>query len=148
MLVARELYPFLPSLLGAITLYILLRQWYFRITIVHNWKKWLAATMSILASLLVFVLPFVLIVMLVAQKAAALMDNPSLLSGGISSITAQLQRHIPQLSLDESSIRDLFQRAVDNLPTFIGSTLHMLSNLMLCFFLLYFMLVSGRKMER
>ena len=147
-LVATQLYPFLPGLLGAITLYILMRQWYFKVTVVYNWKKWLAASVFIAASILLVVLPFLLIVMLIAPKVTALTQDPSLLTNGISSITDQLQRHIPQLSIDETKIRNLLQKGLNNLPSFLGATLQVISNLLLCFFLLYFMLVSGRNLER
>ncbi len=147
-LAAQELYPFLPGLLGAITLYILLRQWYFRITVVHNMKKWLAAILFIVGSVIVFVIPFVLIILLIAPKASGLMQNPDMITGSISSVLGQIQRYIPQLSFDEARLRSLLERGINELPTFLGATLQMLSNLLLCFFLLYFMLVSGRKMER
>jgi predicted PurR-regulated permease PerM len=148
MLVVRELYPFLPGMLGAITLYILLRQWYFRITVVYNWKKWLAASLFIIGAVIVFVLPLLLVVLLIAPKATELLHNPNLLSAGLSSISEQLHRYVPQLSFDESQVRGLLQQGINNLPSFLGTTLQIVSNLVLCFFILYFMLVSGRKMER
>lgn len=146
--VSTQLYPFFPGLLGAITLYILLRQWYFKVTVVYNWKKWLAATIFIVGSVVVFVIPFLVMVMLIAPKVATISQNPAMLTNAIRSITAQIHNYIPQVSFNDSQISDLLQRGVNNLPTFLGATLQVLSNLLLCFFLLYFMLVSGRKMER
>jgi predicted PurR-regulated permease PerM len=147
-LVGSKLYPFIPGLLGAVTLYILLRNSFFRLTVIHNWKPWLAAAIFIIACLVVFVLPFLLIVMLVAPKVSILMHNPALVTDSLGKITAALQEYVPQLSFDQNQINDLTKRVTKNLPSFLGGTLQILTNLLLCFFLLYFMLISGRKMER
>jgi predicted PurR-regulated permease PerM len=147
-LVGSQLYPFIPGLLGAVTLYILLRNWFFRLTVIHNWKPWLAATIFIIACLIVFVLPFLLTVMLIAPKVSMLIHNPTLLTDSVGRITASLNRYIPQFSFDQTQINQLLRRFTSNLPSFLGGTLQILTNLLLCFFLLYFMLISGRRMER
>jgi predicted PurR-regulated permease PerM len=147
-LVATQLYPFLPGLLGAVTLYILLREWFFRITVVHNWRPWLAATVFIGGSIVVFVLPFVITALLLAPKIEALLTNPSLVTDFYSKITSRLHDFIPQLAPGSEEIHSFVQRASRKLPSFLGSTLQVLANLLLCFFLLYFMLISGRRMER
>jgi predicted PurR-regulated permease PerM len=147
-LVATQLYAFFPGLLGAITLYILLRQLYFKVTVVYNWKKWLAAVVFILGSIVVFVMPFVLVISLLAPKIALLTHNPALVMGTLAAVVKQLQQYIPQITFNEAQLQGLVQRSLSNLPTFLGATLQVLTNLILCFFLLYFMLVEGRKMER
>jgi predicted PurR-regulated permease PerM len=147
-LVGSQLYPFLPGLLGGMTLYILLRQWFFRITVVHNWKPWLAASVFIAVALIVFVLPFLLIVLLVGPKISALLNNPMMVTDAILTTTRRLHEYVPQFSFNESQIGSLMQKASGKLPSFLGGTLQVLTNLLLCFFLLYFMLISGRRMER
>ncbi len=148
LLVATTLYPFLPGLLGAVTLYILLRQWFFKMTVVWNWKPWLAATMFIVGAIVVFVLPFVGTALLLAPKATALLHNPELVTNVLHTTTARLHDYVPQLAPDEASVAKMLQKASKSLPTFLGGTLQVITNLLLCFFLLYFMLLSGRKMER
>ncbi|MEO6832919.1 MAG: hypothetical protein ABI378_10535, partial [Chitinophagaceae bacterium] len=91
-LVFYELYPFLPGLLGAVTLYILLRQWFFKLTVIYNWKKWLAATVFILGSIVVFVIPITLTVLLIAPKVMLLVQNPSLITNGVSSVVAAIHQ--------------------------------------------------------
>lgn len=147
-LVASQLYPFLPGLLGAVTLYILLREWFFKVTVVHNWKPWLAATLFIVGSVVVFVLPFIITAMLLAPKVEALLSNPTVVTDFYNKITSRLHDFVPQLASSQEQIGDLLQRASRKLPSFLGGTLQILTNLLLCFFLLYFMLISGRKMER
>src|ERR1043165_5633848 len=146
--VGMQLYAFLPGLLGAVTLYILLRQWFFRITVVYNWRPWVAATVFIVGAIIVFVIPFVVTAMLVAPKIGELLQNPILVTDVISTITRRLHQYIPQLLPDEAQIGGVMKQVSKRLPSFLGGTLQVLTNLLLCFFLLYFMLISGRRMER
>lgn len=148
LLVFTQLYPFLPGLLGAVTLYILLRQWFFKITVVYNWPPWLAAVIFIIGCVVVFVLPFLFSALLLAPKIEAMLSNPAKVTNVISTITRRLHDTVPQLMPDESQIGTMLQRLSGKLPSYVGSTLQILTNLLLCFFLLYFMLISGRKMER
>jgi predicted PurR-regulated permease PerM len=147
-LVATQLYPFLPGLLGAITLYILLRQWFFKVTVVYNWRPWLAATVFIIGAIVVFVLPFVLTAMLLAPKVTSLLQNPAVITDVISATTRRLHGYMPQLIPDQAEIGGMLSKVSKKLPSFLGGTLQVVTNLLLCFFLLYFMLISGRKMER
>ncbi|MBS1614595.1 MAG: AI-2E family transporter [Bacteroidetes bacterium] len=147
-LVATQLYPFLPGLLGAMTLYILLRQWFFKLTMVHHWRPWLAAVLFILGAIVVFVLPFLLSAVLLAPKIEGLMSQAGQVTDVISTITGKLHHTAPQLFPKEAEIGSLLQRLSAEIPSLLGSTLQIFTNLLLCFFLLYFMLLSGRKMER
>ncbi len=146
--VSTQLFAFFPGLLGAITLYILLRNWHFRLTVVHNWKAWLSATLLIVGSIVVFVIPFAVMGMLLVPYLNDGLKQASLLSGGLGAISDKLHAYIPQLSINETQIRGMMQRMAGSLPSALSATMQVVSNLLLCFFLLYFMLISGRKMER
>jgi predicted PurR-regulated permease PerM len=147
-LVFSQLYPFLPGLLGAVTLYILLRQWFFKITVVHNWPPWLAAVLFIIGSVVVFVLPFLFSALLLAPKIQHMLSNPARITEVVHTITQRVHDSVPQLMPQETKIGSMLQKLSGRLPSFIGGTLQIFTNLLLCFFLLYFMLISGRKMER
>lgn len=147
-LLLYTLYPFLPGLLGAVTLYILLRQWFFKLTVVKGWKPWLAASLFIVGSIVVFVIPFATTALLIAPKASALLQNPALVTNVMRTVTTRLHESVPQLDFSETQISGVLRSASGKLPSFLGGTLQVLTNLLLCFFLLYFMLISGRRMER
>ena len=55
--IGAELFAFFPGLLGAITLYILMRRQYFRLTVVKHWRKGFTAAIFIIACIILFVLP-------------------------------------------------------------------------------------------
>lgn len=144
----RQLFAFIPSMLGAATLYILLRQWYFRLTVVHNWKKWLTATLFIIGSIIVFVLPFFFMIQAVLPKFTQFFSNGDQFGSGLEAIIKKLNQQYPSLNFDLGQVRDLTMRVANSAPVVLGAAGNIFTNLVLTFFLLYFMLVDGRRMER
>lgn len=64
-LIIKELYVFLPGLMGALTFYILGREQFFLFTEKRNWKPGLAALMMIILFLLIIAAPIYYTVVLV-----------------------------------------------------------------------------------
>ena len=56
-IILYNLSDFLPSLLGAITLYIISRSWNFKLVEEKGWKPWVAALVIILICLVIIVIP-------------------------------------------------------------------------------------------
>ena len=67
-LIIKELYVFLPGLMGALTFYILGRERYFKLTENRGWKPGLTALSFILIFLLVIASPLYYTVVLVSPK--------------------------------------------------------------------------------
>jgi predicted PurR-regulated permease PerM len=145
--VGWQMYIFFPGLLGAITLYILMRQYFFHLTIVKNWKKWATATLFITAAVIVFVLPFIGLVQTLLPLFTEFLGDSSQLNTILDTLTKKLQTVAPHMKITEEDIRGLTERMTTSVPTVLGATANMLTNTVLAFFLLYFMLVDGRKME-
>ncbi|XZF16689.1 AI-2E family transporter [Chitinophagaceae bacterium MMS25-I14] len=147
-LLAAKLYVFMPGMLGAVTMYILLRQFYFRLTIIYNWKKWLAAIVFILGALLIFVLPFTLLLQMLLPKLSYFLSNANQFSGGLEAISDKIEKIFPQFKIEQEQISGMLRNVTEQLPGLLGATANMLTNTVLAFFILYFMLVDGRRMER
>lgn len=144
----RQLFLFIPSMLGAATLYILLRQWFFRLTVVRNWKKWLTATIFIIGSMIVFVLPLFFLAQALLPKFTYFFSNSNQFNEGISTVITRLNHKFPSLNFNISQLQELAMRLVNSAPKVLGAAGNIFTNLILTFFLLYFMLVDGRRMER
>ena len=56
-IILYNLSDFLPSLLGAITLYIISRSWNFKLVEEKGWKPWVTALVIILICLVIIVIP-------------------------------------------------------------------------------------------
>lgn len=142
-----QLYAFFPGILGAITLYILMREHYFRLAVIRNWPKWLSALLFILGAIILFVLPLVFLAQVLIPRFSQFFSDTTQLSNILQALADKLKSISPHLSISEEEIRSLIQRLTTALPKMLGATLNMLTNAILAFFILYFMLVDGRKME-
>lgn len=142
-----ELFEFFPGLLGAITLYILMREQFFYLTVIKSWKKWATAIVFIIGAMIVFVFPIVALLQVLLPKFTDFLNDTSQLNTILDTLTRKLQQISPHFSINEEQIRGMAQRATASVPTVLNATLTMLTNAILAFFILYFMLVDGRKME-
>lgn len=142
-----QLYAFFPGILGAITLYILMREHYFHLAVIRNWPKWLSAMIFILGSIIIFVLPLAFLAQILIPKFSQFFSDTRQLNNILTALAHKLQSLSPHLSISDEEIRSLIQRLTTALPSMLGATLNMLTNAILAFFILYFMLVDGRKME-
>jgi predicted PurR-regulated permease PerM len=144
--IGSQLYSFFPGLLGAITLYILMRQYYFRLTVVKNWKKWLTALLFILTAILIFIVPFMLLIQVLTPRLSEFIATGQL-GAIVVTLSQKIHMLLPQIHINDEHILNLVQQLSSSAPVILGATANMLANAILAFFLLYFMLVDGRKME-
>lgn len=145
---AWNLYAFFPGLLAAITLYILMREYYFKLTITQKWKNWVAASAFIVASIIIFVLPLALLFQMLLPKFNSLLSKTGQLSKVLDAITQKLTALDIPITINSEQIMNLVKNASSTIPSFLGATANMLTNGVLAFFLLYFMLIDGKRMER
>src|SRR6185503_716381 len=66
----RELQQFIPALLGAITLYVLLHRWMLYLTEKKRWRKGWTAVLLMLLSFIVTLLPVAMLANLLSSKVA------------------------------------------------------------------------------
>ena len=147
-----QLKYFIPGLLGAITLYILLRQYFFNLTIKRKWKKWMAATVLIFLCVLLLALPIWIIVQLLLPKFNYAFDHTDQIMANAAHAVEWIKGNLPKLKINDQQIQQGLERILLIVPTVINATLNatasMVLNTLTAFFILYFMLMSGRDMER
>lgn len=145
---AWNLYAFFPGLLAAITLYILMRERYFKLTITQKWKKWVAATAFLVGSIIIFVLPIAGLVQMLLPKFNKLLSKTGQLSEVLDAITKKLQEMDMPVTINSEQVMNIAQNLSSSIPSLLGATANMLTNGVLAFFLLYFMLIDGKRMEQ
>ncbi len=146
--VGMHLFTFFPGLLGAVTFYVLLRQPYFKLTVIHQWKKAPTALLFIFSAIIVFVLPIVGILQILIPKFNALIENKDRLTNTINNLATRLLAISPQFRINQQQLMNIAEKITGEVPGILGATANMLTNALLAFFILYFMLVDGRKMEQ
>lgn len=142
-----QLYYFLPGVLGAITLYILTRQFYYKLIDRYHWKKWISAITIILCCVIVFVIPLWAIIQFLIPKFAYAFSHTEQLMAQGQHLLMLLQSYIPQLKIPDEQIQQVIQKAALIVPTFLNATLSLVLNFLTALFIFYFMLIGGSKME-
>lgn len=142
-----ELTPFLGGLLGAATIYVLLRQQMFYLTECRKWRRSLAAGALVGEAVICFLVPISLIVWLLIARLQHVALDPRLLVDPL--------KHFAELLHDKTGY-DLWQErnissAMEYVPRVgqwvVRSLFSFGVNIVVLLFVLYFMLIGGRRME-
>lgn len=147
-LICFNLALFIPSVLGAITIYVVCRRYNFYLQEERKWKPSLAAFALMLASLIVLILPIYFIADLIIDKlgnAQAYMDK-------FNVFLDKIHTYIES----KTGFDILSQDNMNKLKSFVGKfstsalsgTFNTLTVVMSMYFILYFMLEKPRLFER
>lgn len=146
-IVFKQLYIFFPGFLGALTLYILCRRYYFYLTEQRKWKKSLTAILFMVLFMACIVAPVYFAVQMIFQKINMIVENPEQVNHAIDAIGAQLREWTGQELLTKEATADIRKRATGFIPGILNSSATMVGNLLMILFLAYFMFKNGRFME-
>lgn len=146
-LLFTELYSFLPALLGAITLYVLLHKWMLYLTEKKKWRKGWTALLLMLFSFIVILLPVGLLINMLSSKVSYAIQHSAELTVALKKVVADIEQQFNITIASESNINKLGNSIAQSLPKILGATFNTLSTIFFMYFILYFMLVNGRRME-
>jgi predicted PurR-regulated permease PerM len=144
----KEMYFMLGAFLGAVALYMLMRRPMFKMVFEWKMRKWCAALILIIVSLIVIVLPFTLIINVLIDKLGPLIQNPGRIQTSVLEISGYLQTKFKIDLLSKANLEKLPPIATQVGTTILGSTLNMVLNTVIMYFILWFMLMKGGDMER
>ncbi|MEO5646769.1 MAG: AI-2E family transporter [Chitinophagaceae bacterium] len=147
-LLLKHLFVFIPGILGAITLYILSRDSYYRLTIVRKWSKGWTAILYIIGYAVIIALPIYLAIKMVSPKLATLFGNPVELIIAIKSFSEKIFNYTGIQLISDDTLHGLKNNLASILPKFLTGTANLISNLVMMFFLLYYLLVNGKSFEK
>jgi predicted PurR-regulated permease PerM len=142
-----QLQSFIPALLGSYTMYVLLKKWMFILTGKYKWKKSLAAALLMLLSFIVILLPIVVLINMMSSKINFAIQHASEVLSTIEKFihTYELRYNIEITSTE--NIDKLTSLGTQTLPRILGATFNSITTIAIMYFILYFMLAEGRKME-
>jgi predicted PurR-regulated permease PerM len=146
-LIVKELYVFLPGLMGALTFYILGRDRFFRLTEKRGWKPGLTAMLFIMGFLLVIAAPIYYAIVLVTPRINNVFGHADEFMTGLKALSDQVKLVTGQELFTAKNLDTLQSNLAGYIPTFLNSSAMILSNLLVMFFVLYFMFTGGRTME-
>lgn len=139
--------PFLGGLLGAFTLYVLLRGQAFYLTEQLHWKKWIMAVVLLLETILLCLIPIALVVWLLIGKIKAINLDPQSLLVPIQHVVDLIHEKTGYDVLSGGNVNALVSILPKVGQALMGSISSFVINVLVLLMVLYFMLTSGRKME-
>jgi len=146
-IIFRELAIFLPGMLGAVTLYILTGKIFKSLVYERKWNKNLTALLFILVSLTLITLPVYFSIQFISPHINNLINNPDLTLNAMRSFLEKVQSKTGAAFITDDNIRVITEKITNLLPELINSTANMLANLLIMFFLYYYMIINGEVME-
>ena len=142
-----ELSSFIPAVLGAVTLYILLHRAMLYLTEKRKWRKGWTALLLMLGSMIVILLPVGLLANMLSSKISYAIQHSAELTEALKKVVGNLETRFDVEIASTANINKLGNAIAQSLPKILGATFNTLTTIFFMYFILYFMLVNGRKME-
>lgn len=143
-----ELQTFLPALLGAITLYIIMHRWLLYMTEKRKWRKGRTATILIFLSMIVILLPIGLLVNMLSSKVSFAIQHSSELVESLKKVANNIETKFNIEFVSEENINKLGNFIASGIPLILSATFSTLGTIFFMYFILYFMLVNSKLMEK
>ncbi len=147
-LICWNLALFIPSFLGAVTLYIVCRKYNNYLVEEKEWKPWLAATLIMVASLIILILPVYFIIDMLVEKmgnAQAYMEKFNIF---LEKIHQFIYKKVGFDILSKENITKVTNFAGTFSTKALSTTVNTFTVIMSMYFILYFMFVRARVFER
>ncbi|RYF86557.1 MAG: AI-2E family transporter [Chitinophagaceae bacterium] len=144
----RELQFFLSAFLGAVTFYMLMRNRMFNLVEKRKWKPTSAAWALILLSFFVILVPIGLLINILYSKISYVVAHSAELLNSLKVAAVQIGDKIGYKIVDPNTINKLGAFLAQLLPKVLTLTFNTLTQVASMYFILYFMLVNGRRMEK
>jgi len=143
----RELWFFTSAFLGAVTFYVVMRERMFYLTEKKKWKKGAAAAVLMLLSFFVILVPFGVLGNILYAKISYVVIHSGEYIASLKHTVAQIKDKIGYEIVTPNTINQLGPFIAQLLPKVLGVTLNTITLIGSMYFILYFMLTNGRRME-
>lgn len=137
----------LGAFLGSMALYMVLRKPMYKLVYEKRWKKWLAASMLMLISFVLIVLPFAWIGYILANKITPFIQHPEIVTATAEKIQVYLNQRFKMDILSEANLAKITNKVSTIIPAVLSSTANTIVNIVVAYFLLWFMLTNASKVE-
>jgi predicted PurR-regulated permease PerM len=147
-LITRELNFLLIPSLGAITFYVLLRNWMLQLVLKYKWKKSIAALVIITGTLILIIAPFAWLIQFGYHRLSPIIANPDVIQQKFVLITNYIQQKFNINIISEQYTQKINSFLLSSGKSALGGALGSVGSLLLSFFILYFMLVQTGDVEK
>lgn len=138
-----ELTPFLGGLLGAVTIYVLLRRQMWFLSERRRWRRSLAASLLLGEAIFFFLVPISLIVWMVVDKIQGVALDPQSVITPVRHVAGLIQQKTGYDLWSESNLQSVLGYLPRAGQWLVGGIVNFAVNLVVLLFVLYFMLIGG-----
>ena len=142
-----ELTLFLGGLLGAVTIYVLLRRQMWFLSERRRWRRSLAASLLLGEAIFFFLVPISLIVWMVVDKIQGVALDPQSVITPVRHVAGLIQQKTGYDLWSESNLQSVLGYLPRAGQWLVGGIVNFAVNLVVLLFVLYFMLIGGLRME-
>lgn len=145
-LIFREMIPYLSGVLGAITIYVLLRNWMQKL-VKKGWKPSLAAALLMLLSFVGILLPVAGIVIMLGNKVGDAVQNSEKVTEAFKKQIGTIEDRVGYDINSQIDVGAISGWLSENLQSFAGGTFDMFIAIGLMYFILYYMLINTKALK-
>ena len=146
-LIAYTLKGFTNAFLGAIIVYVLFRNVMLNLTEHKKWKKTWAAISIILFTFIIVLVPLTLITIMFIPKLNMFFDNSSIITHAVEKIDQTILETTGVEILSADNIKNLQSEAAAIISNILSSSINVLGQIAIMYFVLYFMLLNTGRLE-
>ncbi|MEI6947424.1 AI-2E family transporter [Paraflavisolibacter sp. H34] len=143
----RELRFFFPAFLGSVTFYVIMRNRMFYLAEVRGWKRPAAAWILMLLSFFVILVPIGLLANILYSRISYIVLHSTELVVSLRKAATNVRERLGVEIIKPEDIQDLGLYLSQLLPRILDITFNTVTLIVAMYFILYFMLVNGRRME-
>lgn len=142
-----ELTPYIGGLLGAVTIYILLRRQMRYLTVRRRWRRSWAATLLLVESVVFFLIPLSLMVWMFVGRIQDMTLDPQSSVEAIRRLAGRIHERTGYDLLQEDNISSVVAVITRMGHALLHGIFSFGVNMLMLLFVLYFMLIGGSRME-
>lgn len=144
----RQIAPFTGGLLGALTIYILVRKQMMYLSDKRKMKRSIAATLITAEAILCFLVPLGLVIWLTVDGLQDINLDPQVLIKPLENIADTIKDKTGYYILGKDTVAYVISALPRIGQAIMGGISSLVINILVLVFVLYFMLIGGRRMEQ
>jgi len=142
-----KMFSFVSAFLGAVVFYIMLRPLFYYLHDRKKWNKALTASVLMLLSFLVLLLPVFTVIYMMKDKVYYLFDHSNEIIAGLRSLSDSVHKTLGFDIFSEQSLKRAQDYGEALIPSLLSNVLSVTGDIIFMYFMLYFMLTNSRQME-
>lgn len=146
-LIFKELLPYLTGVLGAVTIYVLMRKWMAKLVNNKKWNPSLAATVLMLISFFLILIPIAGIILMLTNKIGKAVKNSEEVTHAVKDQLGKIEDKLGydlNSQIDASAISEWLS---SNLQGLVGGTFNAFIAIGLMYFMLYYMFTNRGELK-